>query len=110
MKTTFQFGLPRQITGLLLLLYCLAVSEGRAADAVAMPSEGSSPEAIISQARLSLAEARKTQSDPRTAVGYYLDAADAVRVVGERFLWERSGSPVDLQRRVSGSCSLAALI
>src|SRR5271166_1879508 len=31
----------------------------------------------MSQARLSLAEARKTQSDPRTAVGHYLDAADA---------------------------------
>ena len=32
---------------------------------------------------MSLAEARKTQSDPRTAVGHYLDAADAaVRSVG----------------------------
>ena len=58
-------------------MFSLAVSDGRAADAVAMPSEGSAPEAIISQARLSLAEARKTQSDPRTAVGHYLDAADA---------------------------------
>jgi hypothetical protein len=83
MKTVFRFGLPRQIAGLLLLLYCLAMSDGRAADSVAVPPAGSAPEAIISQARLSLAEARKTQSDPRAAVGHYLDAADAaVRSVG----------------------------
>jgi hypothetical protein len=83
MKTILQFGLPRQITGLLLLLYCLAFSDGRAADSVAAPPEGSAGEAIVSQARLSLAEARKTKSDPRTAVGHYLDAADAaVRSVG----------------------------
>ena len=83
MKTIFRFRLPRQIAGLLLLLYYLAVSDGRAADSVAVPPEGSAAEAIVSQARLSLAEARKTQSDPRTAVGHYLDAADAaVRSVG----------------------------
>jgi hypothetical protein len=83
MKTVFRFGLPRQIAGLLLLLYYLAMSDGRAADSVAVPPAGSAPEAIISQARLSLAEARKTQSDPRAAVGHYLDAADAaVRSVG----------------------------
>jgi hypothetical protein len=41
------------------------------------------PQAIVSEARVSLDEARKTQSDPRTAVGHYLDAADAsVRSVG----------------------------
>jgi hypothetical protein len=74
MKTIFRFGLPRQIAGLLLLLYYLAMSDGRAADSVAVPPAGSAPEAIISQARLSLAEARKTQSDPRAAVGHYLDA------------------------------------
>jgi hypothetical protein len=83
MKTIFRFGLPRQVAGLLLLLYWLGVSDGRAADSVAAPPEGSAGEAIVSQARLSLAEARKTQSDPRTAVGHYLDAADAaVRSVG----------------------------
>ena len=83
MKTISQFGLPRQIGGgLLLLLYCVAVSDGRAADAAAVPPEGSAAEAIVSQGRLSLAEARKTQSDPRTAVGHYFDAADsAVRSV-----------------------------
>src|SRR5271166_3099283 len=65
------------LAGLLLILCYLAVSDGRAADSVAVPPEASAPEAIISQARLSLAEARKTQSDPRTTVGHYLDAADA---------------------------------
>jgi hypothetical protein len=48
MKTIFQFGLPRQIAGLLLLLHWLAVSDGRAADSVAVPPEGSAGEAIIS--------------------------------------------------------------
>src|SRR5580704_7424990 len=76
MKTTFRVGLPCQIAGLLLLMCYLAVSNGRAADKVTVPPEGS--DAIVSEARSSLAEARKTQSDPRTAVGHYLDAADAV--------------------------------
>jgi hypothetical protein len=78
MKTLFRFGLPRQIARLLLLLYCLSVPDGRAADSVAVPPGGSASETIISEARLSLAEARKTRSDPSTAVGHYLDAADAV--------------------------------
>jgi hypothetical protein len=77
MKTTFRFGLPRQIAGLLLLMCCLAVSDGRAADPVTPPPEGSASEAIISEARVSLAEARRTRSDPRTATGHYLNAADA---------------------------------
>ena len=83
MKTILQFGVPREVAVLLLLLYCLAAADGRAADSVALPPEASAAEAILSQARLSLAEARKAQSDPRTAVGHYLDAADAsVRSVG----------------------------
>src|SRR5271166_4539765 len=82
MKTTFRFGLPRQMAGLLLLLCYLAVYDGYAADAAALPPEGSAPEAILSEARLSLAEARKTQSDPRTAVGHYLEAYAAVRSLG----------------------------
>src|ERR1700686_345687 len=81
MKTTFRVGLPCQIAGLLLLMCYLAVSDGRAVDQVTVPPEGS--DAIVSEARLSLAEARKTHSDPRTAVGHYLDAADAaVRSAG----------------------------
>src|ERR1700738_1046971 len=77
MKNTFRFGFPSQMAGLLLLLCYLAMAEGRAAGAMALPQEGAAPEAIISEARLSLAQARKTRSDPRTAVGYYLEAADA---------------------------------
>jgi hypothetical protein len=46
-----------------------------------MPS--ASAQAIVSEARLNLVEARKTRSDPRTAVGHYLEAADdALRVMG----------------------------
>src|ERR1700693_617351 len=58
MKTTSQFGLPDQIAELLLLLCSLTVSGGRAADAVAPTPEASAPEAIVSDARLSLLEAR----------------------------------------------------
>jgi len=59
------------------------VQDGRAANPMVVPQKGSTPETIVSQARLSLAEARKTQSDPKTAVGHDLDAADpAVRSMG----------------------------
>jgi hypothetical protein len=47
------------VARLLLLLCYLAVSDGRAAGAPALPAEGSAPEAILSEARLSLAEGRK---------------------------------------------------
>ena len=98
------------MAGLLLLLCSLAVSDGRAADAPAVPPEGSAPEPIVSQARLSLAEARKTQSDPKTAVGHYVEAADvAVRSVGVSSSNE-AGGPVDLQRRISGSCGPVAVV
>jgi hypothetical protein len=56
MKTTFRFGSPCQLTVMLLLLYCRTVSGGRAADSVGVPPEGSAAEAIVSEARLSLAE------------------------------------------------------
>jgi pimeloyl-ACP methyl ester carboxylesterase len=83
MKTTSRFGLSRQIARLLLLLSCSAASGGRATDSAAVPPDVSAPQAIVSEARLSLAEARKTQSDPKIAVGHYLDAADAAaRSVG----------------------------
>src|SRR5271165_2422511 len=36
MKTTFRFGLPCQIAGLLVLLCSLAVTDGRAADKVTL--------------------------------------------------------------------------
>src|SRR6516225_11638247 len=84
MKAIFRFGLPSQVARQLLLLCYLAVSDGRAAGAPALPAEGSAPEAILSEARLSLAEGRKTHSDPRAAVGWYLQAADrALRAASE---------------------------
>lgn len=83
MKTKFRFRFKREIIGLLLILCCLALDDARAVDAVTLRTEGPTPEAIVSGARLSLAAARKTQSDPKAAVGHYLDAADAaVRSVG----------------------------
>jgi hypothetical protein len=77
MRRTISFDLPGKIIGLLFLfggaLVCGALGTDR------MPSV--STEAIVSEARLNLAEARKTRSDPRTAVGHYLEAADsALRV------------------------------
>ena len=84
MGNIFRFGLPSQVARLLLLLCYLAVSDGHAAGALALPPEGSAPEAILSEARLSLAEARKAHSDPRAALGWYLLAADrALRAVSE---------------------------
>ena len=84
MRTIFQFGLPSQVARLLLLLCYLAVPDGQATDALAPLPEGSAPAAILSEARLSLAEARKTHSDPRAAVGWYLQAADrALRAASE---------------------------
>jgi hypothetical protein len=62
----------------------LALFDGHTAGAVALPPEGPAPEAILSEARLSLAEARKTHSDSRAALGWYLQAADrAVRAASE---------------------------
>jgi hypothetical protein len=59
---------------LLLLVCCLAVSNG------CVTQQNANRSLPISQAQLSLAEARKTTSDPKTAVGYYLNAAEeAVR-------------------------------
>jgi hypothetical protein len=52
------------------------VSDRHAAGALALPPESLAPEAILSEARLSLAEARKTHSDPRAALGWYLQAAE----------------------------------
>jgi hypothetical protein len=95
MQTIFRFSCPRKIIGLLALLFCLALDDGRATDAVARRTEGSTPEAIVSDARLSLAAARKTQSDPKTAVGNYLDAADAA----ERSVGVSSGNEVTEEAR-----------
>jgi hypothetical protein len=56
---------------LLLLVFCLSISSG------CVTQQTTNRSLPISQAQLSLAEARKTRSDPKTAVGYYLDAAEA---------------------------------
>jgi hypothetical protein len=83
MNTKSQFSLPGQIAGLLLVLSCLAVSDSRATDSAALAPDDSAPRTMVSEARLSLAEARKRGPDPRIAVGHYLDAADAaLRSVG----------------------------
>jgi pimeloyl-ACP methyl ester carboxylesterase len=65
------------MAGLLLLICYLAVSDGHAAEAAAPSLEGSALEAIVLEASVSLTEARRTRSNPRTAVGHYLDAAEA---------------------------------
>ena len=79
--------LPRQIIALLVLFIGISVSGGRATDR--MPSANT--QAIVSEARLNQAEARKSKSDPRAAVGHYLEAADgALRVMGSSSPNERS--------------------
>jgi hypothetical protein len=45
MKTTLRFGLSGQIARLLLLLSCLAVSQGRLTVSAAMPPDVSAPQA-----------------------------------------------------------------
>ena len=90
MKTAFRFGSPCQLTAMLLLLYCLMVPGGCAADSVGVPPEGSAIEAIVSEARLSLAEARKTGSDPRTAVGLFSRVGLAVPVTAALDLGDRN--------------------
>ncbi|MGA8478309.1 MAG: hypothetical protein WB696_10155, partial [Chthoniobacterales bacterium] len=61
MNSTIRIDRPRQIIGLLFLCSGLSVSGVRATDR--MPS--ASTQAIVSEARLNLAEARKNKSDPR---------------------------------------------
>lgn len=63
------------ITGLLLLLFNFAVSDGRAADPAKVGPQGTSAASYLSEARRSLTEARKATLDLRGAVGHYLDAA-----------------------------------
>ena len=87
MKRTIPVDLPGKIIGLLFLFGGASVSGAQGTDR--MPS--ATTQAIISEARLNLAEARKTRSDARTAVGHYLEAADgALRVVGSSSPNERS--------------------
>jgi hypothetical protein len=87
MKRTIPVYLPGKIIGLLFLFGGASVSGAQGTD----PMPSASTQAIVSEARLNLAEARKTHNDPRTAVGHYLEAADgALRVVGSSSPNERS--------------------
>src|SRR3981081_2908381 len=63
-------SLCRQLSQLLPLLFYLLISSGCATQ------EASNRNQPLSGAQLSLDEARKTKSDPVTAVGHYLDAAE----------------------------------
>ncbi len=51
MKTIFRFGLPSEVARLLLLLCFLAVPDGRAAGAPALPSEGWYPADLVGNVR-----------------------------------------------------------
>ena len=87
MKTTIRIDPVLKMLGLLLLFCSVAVSSGHATDRI--PAADS--QAIISAAKLNLAEARKTNSDPRTAVGHYLEAAEmALRVASSSSADQRS--------------------
>ncbi len=59
----------RQLSRFLLLICCLAISSG------CVTQQTSNRNLPVSGAQLSLDEARRTQADPKTAVGHYLDAA-----------------------------------
>jgi hypothetical protein len=58
-KTIFRFGLSSQVA-MLLLLFVLLSGVRRACGRCVGAPEGSAPEAILSEAGLSLAEARRT--------------------------------------------------
>ena len=62
-------SLCRQLSRLLPLLCYLIISSG------CVTQQASNRSLPLSEAQLSLDEARRTQADPRTAVGHYLDAA-----------------------------------
>jgi len=62
-------SLCRQLSRLLPLLCYLIIASG------CVTQQASNRSLPLSEAQLSLNEARRTQADPRTAVGHYLDAA-----------------------------------
>ena len=60
----------------------ILLGAGRAVKTVSL--EATSSETILTAAQLSLAEARKSHSNPSAAVGWYLEAADrALRAASE---------------------------
>ena len=74
MKRTIPVDLPGKIIGLLFLFGGASVLGAQGTDR--MPS--ASAQAIVYYARLNLVQAQKTRNDPRTDVGYYLEAADCL--------------------------------
>ena len=73
MDTKFRTHLFRRMAKLLMAICALAMFGGCATQNVSM--QGANP--TLARARWDLAEAQNTKSDPRTAVAYYLGAADA---------------------------------
>ncbi|MBV9490237.1 MAG: hypothetical protein JO069_11000 [Verrucomicrobia bacterium] len=73
MSAAFQTRLLRRMAELLMTISALAVFSGCATQQAS--TRGSNTP--LAKAQLSLAEARKARSDPKTAVGRYLDAANA---------------------------------
>lgn len=73
MHTKFRMHLFRRITGALTAICALALFGGCATQSTSM--QGENP--ALAKARIELADAEKTRSDPGTSVAHYLGAAEA---------------------------------
>jgi hypothetical protein len=90
-----------QLSQLLPLLCCLVVWSG------CVTQQTSNRNLPLSGARLSLNEARRTKSDPRTAAGYYLDAADAaLRLISSA----RADEATDARLTYNSACQEMAVL
>jgi hypothetical protein len=90
-----------QLSQLLPLLCCLVVWSG------CVTRQTSNRNLPLSGARLSLNEARRTKSDPRTAAGYYLDAADAaLRLISSA----RADEATDARLTYNSACQEMAVL
>jgi hypothetical protein len=80
MHTKFRMHLFRRITGALTAICALALFGGCATQSTSM--QGENP--ALAKARIELADAEKTRSDPGTSVAHYLGAAEeaAARAAG----------------------------
>jgi pimeloyl-ACP methyl ester carboxylesterase len=84
-----------------LLICCLAVTSG------CVTQQASNQNQPLSGIQLSLDEARRTRTDPRTAVGHYLDAADAAL----RLVSGASGSEAaDVRLAYNSACQEMAVV
>jgi hypothetical protein len=77
-KNGFLISPPCLVTGLFLLLFYFAPSDGHAHGLVAVSSKskGARSEWYLAEARRSLAQARKAKPNVKAAAGHYLDAAN----------------------------------